>query len=637
MTQIQNNAVWTHGKHTLLFGGEFDYQNSPNGGLFFYNGALNFGTFNNFLQNGGNSAYLQLADGSPNIPFTEPDAAGYVQDDWKVSPSFTAHIGLRWEYFGQALNKLHDETVARESNPATAFWDTSLPLPDRTFPAVNEFYKNFEPRIGFAWNPAIDKQLVVRAGYAINANPAFYNMFLLAADGAPVINFGGNIPCGVGTCVPTNGSIAGISVRNTNLPSIPLGIDPRTESQSLFPTNFRTPYVQTWTLDIQHQIGRAAVGEIRYVGSKTTKDFRSIDGNPYLLPVQSQFPDYAPGALCTDATATGYGRPNCNYNNVSLITNGGYANYNGLQLNLTTQNYHGLTLTASYTHSKSINNATDAFVSTGGAGASIAYPQNPLDPSNAERGLSGNDFPNVVGIAFVYDVPKLTTGNALLSRATSGFQFSGLYRFNSGQPYTPFQAITLDNNTGDSSFCDGVFNATTVGVDTCRLVESNRKAPVNSVAYLNPYTGPQDVNGNPTLGNPEYVVYNSDGFDPNTGIYYPGTPVDPTSTRWIINNQAYATAAGNPYPGWSRSLLRGQTFSDLDLTITKTTQLTERINLQLSLAAYNALNQMYRPIDSNGTFVGSSAFATNVFSNSGSVPGNTSGNRFFLLGGKFTF
>jgi hypothetical protein len=629
VTQIQNNAVWTHGNHTLLFGGEFDYQNSPNGGLFYYNGNLNFGTFQDFLQNGpaGNSAaYTILADGNPSIPFTEPDAAGYVQDDWKVSPSFTAHIGLRWEYFGQALNKLHDQTVARESNAATAIWDTSLPLSARTFPAVNEFYKNFEPRLGFAWNPAFDKSLVISAGYAINANPAFYNMFILGADGAPVVNFG-VIPCGAGTCVPTNGSLAGLDVRNTNLPAIPTGTDPRAETQSLFPANFRTPYVQTYTLGIQHQIGHAAVGEIRYVGAKTTKDFQSTDGNPFLLPVQTAFPNYAPVTLCADPTANGYGRPDCNYSNVSVISNGGYANYNGLQLNLTTQNYRGLTMTASYTWSKSINNATDAFRSTGGAGSSIAYPQNPLNPTSGERGLSGNDFPNVVGIAFDYQLPKLVKSNGLLARAANGFSLSGIYRFNSGQVYTPYQGIFLDGITGDTSFCDGVFNQSTLGADTCRLVLSNKKAPLNSVAYLNPYGGANQAT-------PEYVVYNSDFIDGN-GNYNPGTPIDPTSAHWIISNQAYAESVGNPYPGSGRSPLRGPTFSDFDATITKNTQLTERVNLQLSLSAYNALNQMY--LGPGNAFVGSSSFTSNSFNGSGSVPGNTSGNRFVLLGGKVIF
>jgi hypothetical protein len=345
-------------------------------------------------------------------------------------------------------------------------------------------------------------------------------------------------------------------------------------------------------------------------------------------------------SLCQDATANGFGRPNCNYNNQSFVTNGAWANYNGLLMNLTTRDFHGLTTTVSYTFSKSMNNATDGFRSTGSAGSSIAYPQNPLNPSQGERGLSGNDFPNVVGVAFDYKFPKVFH-EGLLARFTNGFDLFGLYRFNSGQVYTPYQSLTLDSITRDTSFCDGGFNAQTVGLDTCRLVSSNRKAAINSVAYLNPYTGPI-VKGAPTVGNPEYVVYNTDtatyNASGNLTSYNPGTPVSPGSTRWIINNQAYAEAVGNPYPGSARSLLRGQTYSELDATILKSFPINERVQIQLSMTAYNALNQMY--LGTGDAAANSTAFTQDIFKTSGSVPngtGFTSGNRFIVLMGKVIF
>ncbi len=97
------------------------------------------------------------------------------------------------------------------------------------------------------------------------------------------------------------------------------------------------------------------VGEVRYVGSKTTDDFQSIDANPFLLPVATAFPnDVSASSLCSDPTADGYGRPNCNYGNLIETANGGWAEYNALELNLTTQNFHGLTGTASYTFSKDL-------------------------------------------------------------------------------------------------------------------------------------------------------------------------------------------------------------------------------------------------------------------------------------------
>jgi hypothetical protein len=544
---------------------------------------------------------------------------------------------LRWEYFSPSFNVLHNETVDRESNPATAFWDTSLPLSDRTVPAVQQYWKGFEPRFGFAWNPSIDSKLVVKGGYAINENPAFYNIGILVADGAPVAN-AGTIAC-AGNCLPANGNISFSSVRAQDLPLLPRGGDPRQRDQETVPTNLRPPYVQTYTLALDHQIGRAAVAEVRYVGSLTEKNFRSDDSNPYLLPVQTAFPALAPVTLCNNTADVGYGRPNCNYGNVATIDNGGWSDYNGLQTNLTSRSLHGVSGTLSYTYSKELDNATDAFRSTGSGGSSIAYPQNPLNSDSGERGISGNSYTHVIGGQFDWQLPKFIKSDGWLSRVANGFSVNALYRFSSGQPYTPYQPIGLDGYTPDSSYCDAALNSSSVGVgvDTCRLAVSNPKAPLSSVAYLNPYTGPV-VGGSPTLGTPVWVAYGSDSQNPATGAYNPGTPIAPSSAHWIINNQAYANAVGNPYPGEERNIQVGDDFSELDATIIKDLRITERVNLQLSMAAFNALNQMYR--GSPGTFVANPVtFGSYDYSSGANIPGNTtpSGTRFVLLGARARF
>ena len=645
VTQVQNNATWSHGNQTLLFGGEIDYQNSPSTYLPFYDGDFNYESFSNFLSDGplagqaaSDSSFLSLVDGNITTKFSELDAAGYVQDDWKVIPTLTLHIGLRWEYYSQPYNILHDETVKRESNPATAFWSTSLPLADRTVAAINNFYDDYQPRLGLAWNPVFDRSMVLSAGYAINSNPGFYNIFSYDGTTAPTAN-AGEILCNA-NCLPSSGGFSVGSVRAANLSSLPRGGDPRPLDQSIVPAGFRPPYAQTWTFAIQHQLGKAAVGEIRYTGSLTEKNFQSNNANPFLLTIEQSFPNYEHVSLCTDPTAPGYGRLNCTYDHLGIIANTAWAKYSGLQTNLTTRNLRGLTGTVSYTFSKLLDNATDAFRSTGTSGASISFPQNPLNADLGERGVGGNDFPNVVGLGFTYAFPQTERSGGLLPRLINGYSLATIYRYDSGQPYTDFQPIVLDPITGDTSYCDGSFNGdpnVSVTVDTCRLVLSNKKAPLNSVAYLNPYTGPT-AGGSPTLGSPQYVVYGSDSVD-NSGNYNPGTPTDPSSAHWIIDNMAYANAVNNPYPGSGRGLNRGSTFSELDATVSKSTAIREGVNLELSIGFYNALNQAYW--GAPGTFVANPfTFGTTIYNNTGSIPSPTgfiSGNRIAILGGKVTF
>jgi len=203
VNQVQDNATWTKQRHTVLFGGEFNYQDSPWGFLPNDEGTFNFaplaasnaanpnGIPFNYPASGCGSAgancnngltgflegigELNLSEGSPTIPFKEKDVDLYVQDNFKLSKSLTLNLGLRYEFFGQAINFLHNETVARQtgSNP---FWSTSLPLSATTIPSVPSYYRNIEPRIGFAYAPSNLPRLVVHGGYSINADPEFYEI-----------------------------------------------------------------------------------------------------------------------------------------------------------------------------------------------------------------------------------------------------------------------------------------------------------------------------------------------------------------------------------------------------------------------------------------------------------------------------
>lgn len=586
VTQIQDNATATVGQHSLYFGGEFDYQNSPNVFLPVSSGEFTFtpgisafslrGTASGSPSYNGLSGLLQgvsftsLTTGSVTDHFTEPDVFLYLQDDWRIRPSLTLNLGLRWEFFDQSVNLLHNLTVAQQTG-SHPFWNTSLPLSATTFPEVSQFYKNIEPRLGFAWNPEFDRSLVVHGGFAINVDPAFDNIFIDIASLAPVANAGSFSCDGVTvSCLPGSGLTFG-SVNALDDQFVPTGSDPRAQLEETVPTNFRQPLTESYTLGLQHQITSNAVAEVRYVGNHTMHQFQSLDSNPEIATVAAYFPTggYG-GSYCTNTNAPGFGRLNCNYSTPINLGNTAFSIYNSLQTSLTLRKFHGWTGTVAYTWSRAIDNASEIF-STFSGGNTITFPQNPLDTNVGERAVSGDSFPNVVGMQLVYAEPFFSDEHGIVGRLLGGWQMNTFYTYNSGQPFTPYQSLSSFSPYATSaqsatSFCDFGFNANFIGADACRPILSNPKAPLNSVG-LNTGSG--------------YVDYAL------------GTPVSPSQVHWLYNNQYEALARNNPFPGVGRNTLRGDTWNDVDASMYKNVRLTERFTTQLQLSAFNVLNRAY--------------------------------------------
>ena len=83
------------------------------------------------------------------------------------------------------------------------------------------------------------------------------------------------------TCLPNSGfTYANVHALNNSL--IPAGGDPRTSPEQDVPTNFRTAFVETWTLGVQHQVGRESAVEVRYVGNHVSHEFQRINSNPLI-------------------------------------------------------------------------------------------------------------------------------------------------------------------------------------------------------------------------------------------------------------------------------------------------------------------------------------------------------------------
>ena len=574
--QLQDNASMLKGKHTIKFGGEVDQQRSPNVFLPGDNGIFLFTSFSDLVAN--NPFGTQIALGSPILPFSEWDLGLYVQDDWHVKSNLTLNLGMRWDWYQQAINLLHDQSVAQQTG-ANPLWTTTLPLSQTTVPTVPQSLKNFAPVIGFAWTPRILSGLlgtdktVIRGGFRIAYDPAFYNMFLNVATAAPKVNFAtlGPIVGGPTTGLPSTG-LLGTQVIPF-LGPLAAGGDPGFANQTQVPQNFRNPYTEQWNLGIQHSFTPRVVAEVRYVGNHAVGLFQELNGNPALGPlISAGFQNVIPAGLtpCATAGAPGFsaGNVNCNLTNVVQYANTASSNYNGLQSELRIANWHGLTATGSYTFSKTIDNASEVF-STLGGGNTLAYAQDPFNTSGPERANSGIDFPHVVGVTVVYDLPFYKAQHGFVGHVLGGWQANTTYRYTSGQPYTTIQRYV------SGSLCDpeGDFGG---NYDACRPIVSNAAAPLATVG--------------------QYTCTGTTASTCSLADFVTGLPTSPSAVHWIQNNPAAATVYGTPFAGVGRNTLRGQDISTANLAFFKNIKVTEKLTAQFQAQAYDVMNVQFRGV-----------------------------------------
>ena len=636
--QLQDNASWSIGKHQITFGGEFDATHAPNVFLPNSSGAYSFDNLNDFLAGGcASGCYANVTKGNPTIAFAEYDAAAFFQDDWRATSSLTLNLGLRWEFYGEPLNGIHNQDVAQQTGP-NPLWSTALPLTATTTPHINNYYKNFEPRLGFAFNPDFNKKLVVRGAYAINVDPQYQNIVDNVAQSAPAV-IAGAVTCNAGAnnCFPSGGLT--YTTAQQNLASqLPTGGNPALDAVQTAPTNFRFPIGQTYSLGLQYQIRNSAVFELRYVGNHTSRQFQNLDTNPYLADVAAAFPNFVnPNSLCSAANSTlggaDVGYLHCGATSVDEVANTAFSNYQSVQTELTTQNFHGLTGTVAYTYSHNIDNSSEVY-STGGGGNTVSVSQNPLDTNYGERGNSSLDFPNVASIGLVYAFPKAHSGHTLLDRAINGWQGNAIYSFTSGQTYTDFQtinsgvgAVNPNDARTSQSYGDLPFEENFVGVDVERPILSNPQAPKGTLGI---YTTTGGANGAPISA-------------PFLADAATGAPVATSQVHWIVNNQLAANIIGNPYPGAARHLLRGDTTNNLDFSMIKDTNITERVTFRLEVDAFDILNRAFYSTPGNNTsdYLASGSYFNNFQQSYASGTENLSapgtGARNLLFTGKIRF
>ncbi len=222
----------------------------------------------------------------------------FVQDDWRVTPTLTLNLGLRWEYNSPVVDKYNHLSTFDPTAPG----DIRVSTPSQPN-LYNTSKKEFAPRFGFAWSP-LGPKTVFRGGYGIFWDEKLLNILLTPALSPPFV-----VP------LTFNASVNGTP--NINLANPYLGGNaPAFSSATWLESPFRDGYIQQWSFNIEHQFSQSIGLTVGYVGSKGTHlDWEYNANLPQPSPVFHQA-----------------NRPYPNFAGITVDTASANSNYNALQI-----------------------------------------------------------------------------------------------------------------------------------------------------------------------------------------------------------------------------------------------------------------------------------------------------------------
>ncbi|HEY8459418.1 MAG TPA: TonB-dependent receptor [Blastocatellia bacterium] len=373
------------GRHSLKFGGEFRKFYNNNFGTSI--GSFGFANMDAFLAGTANAFTVTLGDTSNSV--SQGALGFFIQDSFKLLPNFTIEAGLRYDW-NMTPTERYDRFVIFD--PATS----SLARAGSGFDDIyRQNNKNFQPRLGFAWDPFKDGKTSVRAAYAILTEQPITGLVSPTAGNPPFAT-----PVALPASVPlvTLGeALARVQASNT--------ISPTSIAR-----DFENAYVQSWNLNIQRQIGESLTASVGYFGSKGTnlQITRNIN---QILPDRTR-----PFQALSASSAI---LPNTLLANITQRESGGNSSYNALWVTANKRISRGLQFNASYTFSKSID-----YNSRTNQGITLQDSYN----MRRDRGLSDFDARHRFVINALYELPFKG------SRLVEGWQFSTIVQLQSGNP-----------------------------------------------------------------------------------------------------------------------------------------------------------------------------------------------------------
>jgi hypothetical protein len=320
LAAISDTLSWVKGKHSIKYGGEVRRQNTDNFSA--TPGTFSFSSVNAFLADQPSSFGSNTGNRSNR---TYENTFGlFITDTWKMSSTFTATLGVRYDYFG-APTEAAGRQVIFDIPTASLVQVGKGNGPDRAYNASN----SFQPRVGLAWDPFKKGRTVIRAAFAIMTDQ-------------PTLGLGTNLAANPPFAIPV--SLPSATVTSFNLGNA-FSLASGSVSPSSIAQNYKVAYVNEYNFNIQQQFGDNFGVTAGYYGSKGTNLNIALNLNQPVNGVRP-FPTLSAASPIDPGVVLG---------NITQYESVGNSNYNGLWVTAKRRLAKGLQFDTSYTYSKSID------------------------------------------------------------------------------------------------------------------------------------------------------------------------------------------------------------------------------------------------------------------------------------------
>jgi hypothetical protein len=586
--QLQETIAWTRGAHALKFGLDFRREGFKSALASFVRGRLTYPTsqaglglpagtvsIQNFIDDVATVASINkpLPGGRTVQYFRWHDYFFFAEDSWQVHPTLFLSLGLRYEAPGNALASLYPVSDAiQAANGGDAVF--------RLEPRPGRDLNNFQPRLGFSWNPKTadgswlriltgGNRLVVRGGYARTNDYQFATLAQLVGVFFPFVAALSRPGMNAFTTLPT------LKPDLSNPAALNLS------SRQILDSDFRSPIAEQFSLEIQRELDANTVFRVGYVGTKGTGLFQSIDGNPRTLC--SEIPIRIDPTTGVD-TVLGCPRINPSAGVILIRANAASSIYHSTQVSLDRRFKNGLSAGAHYTWSSFIDTASDSFNPS--VRGEVALAQNSFN-RRADRARSTYDRPQRFSANAVYELPFYRTNEGALGRLLGGWQVGGFLTLQSGSPFGPLNG-------------------------------SDPTAALNGIDALVGSSIRPNLNTNLPISSMTLEELRKAG----------GSSLFRALSRCVRIDVTLTCAPGDRFGNVGRNVLRSDGIGNVDLSVSKTTRVFgERHQLQFRADFSNLTN-------TRNFGIPEASISNSGFLDEGSTDG---GNRRIFLGLKYSF